>query len=144
MPNTPNEKKMPSTAPSAAPEDAPRMSGETSGLRNRPWKAAPAEASAEPTSTAAATRGPLICHTTASTAGGRPDGLPVTLAQSTRPRRFNFSTRAFRIIGHLRFGGAYAAPHAQRGVNAKTLRHVWTPLEEQEKSSGAVWHVVGC
>jgi hypothetical protein len=24
-------------------------------------------------------------------------------------RRFNFSIRAFRIIGHLRFGGAYAA-----------------------------------
>src|SRR3954468_9859900 len=35
-------------------------------------------------------------------------------------------------------------PHAQRGVNAKTLRHVWTPLEEQEKSSRAVWPVVGC
>jgi hypothetical protein len=29
MPNTPNEKKMPSTAPSAAPAEAPRMSGET-------------------------------------------------------------------------------------------------------------------
>src|SRR5829696_5308055 len=26
----------------------------------------------------------------------------------------------------------------------QTLRHVWTPLEEQEKSSGAVWPVVGC
>src|SRR4051812_21344210 len=25
-----------------------------------------------------------------------------------------------------------------------TTRHVWTPLEEQEKSSGAVWPVVGC
>src|SRR5215213_10106724 len=35
-------------------------------------------------------------------------------------------------------------PHAQRAVNAKTLRHVWTPLEEQEKSSRAVWPVVGC
>src|SRR4051794_9941311 len=35
-------------------------------------------------------------------------------------------------------------PHAQRAVNARTLRHVWTPLEEQEKSSGAVWPVVGC
>src|SRR4051812_29512174 len=22
--------------------------------------------------------------------------------------------------------------------------HVWTPVEEQEKSSRAVWHVVGC
>jgi len=26
----------------------------------------------------------------------------------------------------------------------QTLRHVWTPLEEQEKSLGAVWPVVGC
>src|SRR3954463_10080623 len=26
----------------------------------------------------------------------------------------------------------------------QSLRHVWTPLEEQEKSSGAVWPVVGC
>src|SRR3954453_10097480 len=26
----------------------------------------------------------------------------------------------------------------------QSLRHVWTPLEEQEKSSRAVWHVVGC
>src|SRR5215213_11387388 len=29
-------------------------------------------------------------------------------------------------------------------VRGKTLRHVWTPLEEQEKSSRAVWLVVGC
>ena len=39
---------MPMTAPSAAPDEAPRMSGETSGLRNRPWKAVPATASAAP------------------------------------------------------------------------------------------------
>jgi hypothetical protein len=44
----PSEKKMPSTAPSEAPEDAPRISGETSGLRNRPWNAVPATASAAP------------------------------------------------------------------------------------------------
>ena len=41
---------MPSTAPKAAPADTPRMSGETSGLRNRPWYAAPDAASAAPTS----------------------------------------------------------------------------------------------
>src|SRR3954453_5034247 len=35
-------------------------------------------------------------------------------------------------------------PHPQLAVNAKTLRPVWTPLEEQEKSSRAVWPVVGC
>ena len=50
MPSTPSEKKMPSTAPSAAPDEAPRMSGDTSGLRNRPWNAVPATASAAPTS----------------------------------------------------------------------------------------------
>ena len=62
MPKTPSEKKMPSTAPSAAPEDAPRISGDTSGLRNRPWNAVPATASAAPTSTAASTRGPRTCR----------------------------------------------------------------------------------
>ena len=83
MPTTPSEKKMPSTAPSAAPEDAPRMSGETSGLRNRPWNAVPATASAAPTSTAASTRGPRTCRITFSTAGETPDARPVNLANST-------------------------------------------------------------
>src|SRR5262249_45244658 len=69
MPNTPSEKKMPSTAPSAAPDEAPRISGDTSGLRNRPWKAVPATASAAPTNTAASTRGPRTSSTTFSTAG---------------------------------------------------------------------------
>src|SRR3954451_23888405 len=32
----------------------------------------------------------------------------------------------------------------ETGSGKPALRHVWTPLEEQEKSSGAVWHVVGC
>src|SRR5215472_10826879 len=58
---------MPSTAPSAAPDEAPRMSGETSGLRNRPWNAVPATASAPPTSTAATTRGPRTSSTTCPT-----------------------------------------------------------------------------
>ena len=34
---TGRERKMPSTAPRPAPADTPRMSGETSGLRNRFW-----------------------------------------------------------------------------------------------------------
>ena len=46
------------------------MSGETSGLRNRPWNAVPATASAAPTITAASTRGPRTCSTTFSTAAG--------------------------------------------------------------------------
>ncbi len=70
MPSTPSEKKMPITAPSAAPDEAPRMSGDTSGLRNSPWNAVPATASAEPTSSAAITRGPRTSSTTFSTAAG--------------------------------------------------------------------------
>ena len=71
---------MPSTAPSAAPDDAPRISGETSGLRNRPWNAVPATASAAPTSTAASTRGPRTCQITFSTAGGTSARWPVSFA----------------------------------------------------------------
>ena len=48
------------------------MSGDTSGLRNRPWNAVPATASAAPTSTAASTRGPRTSRMTFSTAGGTP------------------------------------------------------------------------
>ncbi len=83
MPTTPSEKKMPSTAPSAAPEEAPRISGDTSGLRNRPWNAVPATASAAPTMTAASTRGPRTSRTTFSTAGATDDGRPVKCAAST-------------------------------------------------------------
>ena len=36
------ERKMPSTAPSPAPAATPRMSGDTNGLRNKPWYVAPA------------------------------------------------------------------------------------------------------
>src|SRR4051795_3428494 len=35
-------------------------------------------------------------------------------------------------------------PYAQRGVNAKTLRHVWTPALAQEEFSGLVQRAVGC
>src|SRR4051794_8398174 len=35
-------------------------------------------------------------------------------------------------------------PHAQRAVNARTLRHVWTPALAQEESSGLVQRAVGC
>src|SRR5215203_2655331 len=33
-------------------------------------------------------------------------------------------------------------PHAQRAVNAKTLRHVWTPALAQEEFSGLVQRAV--
>ena len=75
---------MPSTAPSEAPDDAPRMSGETRGLRNRPWKAVPATASAAPTRPAASTRGPRTCQITVSTAGATFDGWPVSFANKDR------------------------------------------------------------
>src|SRR5215475_9945879 len=86
MANIPSEKKMPSTAPSDAPEDAPRISGETSGLRNRPWKAVPATASAAPISIAAPTRGPRTCQTTVSMAGATFAGWPVSFAAKTAKR----------------------------------------------------------
>jgi hypothetical protein len=59
------------------------MSGDTSGLRNRPWNAVPATASAAPTMTAAITRGPRTNSTTFSTAAGAPLGRPVRRARST-------------------------------------------------------------
>ena len=74
---------MPITAPSAAPDDAPRISGDTSGLRNRPWNAAPATASAAPTSTAAITRGPRTSRITFSVASGALGGRPVARDHST-------------------------------------------------------------
>ena len=69
MKSTFSDRKIPSTAPSAAPVDTPRMSGDTSGLRNMPWYAVPAAASAAPTISAASTRGPRTCSTTVSTFG---------------------------------------------------------------------------
>ncbi len=69
---------MPRTAPSAAPDDAPSRSGDTSGLRNRPWNAVPATASAAPTIAAASTRGPRTCQITFSTADGTSAGRPVS------------------------------------------------------------------
>ena len=59
------------------------MSGDTSGLRNSPWKAAPATASAAPTMTAATTRGPRTSNTTFSTAGDAELGCPVSRDHST-------------------------------------------------------------
>ena len=63
------------------------MSGDTSGLRNSPWNAVPATASAAPTRTAATTRGPRTCRMTLSATGETPDGAPVSLA----PSRLNSS-----------------------------------------------------
>ena len=77
---------MPSTAPSAAPDEAPRISGDTSGLRNSPWNAVPATASAAPTSAAASTRGPRTCQITFSTAAGTSGARPVSLAAMTWKR----------------------------------------------------------
>ena len=59
------------------------MSGETSGLRKRPWNAVPATASAAPTITAARTRGPRTSSTTFSTAAGAVLGRPVTRERRT-------------------------------------------------------------
>ena len=73
---TSSDRKMPSTAPNAAPADTPRMSGETSGFRNRPWYAAPEAASAPPTSNAARMRGPRMPNTTVSTVAGSPCAVP--------------------------------------------------------------------
>src|SRR5690349_21431497 len=36
------------------------------------------------------------------------------------------------------------SPNPSGSGKLGTVRHVWTPLEEQEKSSRAMWHVVGC
>ena len=57
------------------------MSGETSGLRNRPWYAAPAAARAAPTRMAAAMRGPRTLKTTVSIDAGSP-WVPVSFAHS--------------------------------------------------------------
>ena len=77
---------MPSTAPSAAPDEAPRISGDTSGLRNKPWNAVPATASAAPTMQAASTRGPRTCRMTLCTAAGTCGACPVSFAVSTVTR----------------------------------------------------------
>ena len=65
-------------APSAAPEAVPRTYGSASGFRMRPWKVAPATASAAPTSIAVRTRGIRRSHTMASVAGVhvRPRSMP--------------------------------------------------------------------
>ena len=52
--------RKPITAANAAPLLAPMMNGSTSGLRNTPWKIAPATLSAAPTSAAEITRGSRI------------------------------------------------------------------------------------
>ena len=54
------------------------------------------------------------------------------------------TSTAAGIMGRLRKRRGKLVPHPQCEVNATSLRHVWTPLEEQEKSSRAVWLVVGC
>ena len=50
-------KVMASIAPSAAPAETPSVNGVASGLRSRPWKTTPADASVEPTSAPASVRG---------------------------------------------------------------------------------------
>ena len=54
------------------------------------------------------------------------------------------TSTAAGIMGRLRKRRGKLVPHPQCEVNATSLRHVWTPLEEQEKSSRAVRPVVGC
>src|SRR3954449_9315849 len=48
--------------------------------------------------------------------------------KSSFDRRFSFSTRAFRIIGHLRFGGAYAARMLNAGQTPKLCDMCGRPL----------------
>src|SRR4051794_8192249 len=54
-----------------------------------------------------------------------------------------FARCALRIRARLRFGGRKATRYAQRAVNARTLRHVWTPALAQEEFSGLVQRAAG-
>ena len=54
------------TAPSDAPVDTPRMPGSASGLRKRPWSAAPATASPPPTTNPSSARGKRTLQITVS------------------------------------------------------------------------------
>src|SRR3712207_7897331 len=42
--------------------------------------------------------------------------------KSSLDRRFSLSAMAFRIMGHLRYRRRTCSPHAQRAVNATSLR----------------------
>lgn len=64
-------------APKDAPAEAPKMSGETMGLRNRPWYDAPEMASAEPISSAAMTRGRRIFSTMLDAEAGHESSEPM-------------------------------------------------------------------
>src|SRR4051795_10573055 len=55
-----------------------------------------------------------------------------------RRRHDREAVRSGRVTGE---GWRYGQ---ETGSGKPALRHVWTPLWEQEKSSRAVWHVVGC
>src|SRR6516162_9873222 len=108
---------MPSTAPSAAPDEAPRMSGETSGLRNRPWNAVPATASAPPTSTAATTRGPRTSSTTFSTAGGTAVVRP--MSRETRTSVSSASVTGYRPTVNATRRPSTSTPSAMRRPGRK-------------------------
>ncbi len=60
------------------------MSGETRGFLKRFWKAAPAQASAAPTASAATMRGVRTCRTSASTFVASPLSPPAIADQSAR------------------------------------------------------------
>src|SRR5690625_4779118 len=72
------------TAPTEAPEDTPNVYGSASGLRKRPWKAAPAIARDAPTSPDNNTRGKRIFHTILACMGSTvPSDIPGTIFEST-------------------------------------------------------------
>ena len=60
----PSPSRIETAAPTQAPFDTPSKSGETSGFLKMPWYTAPASARAEPTSSAASTRGRRNLSTT--------------------------------------------------------------------------------
>ncbi len=80
------KKRIASAAPRPAPADTPRMWGETSGLRNRPWNAAPEMDSPAPTNTPASSRGRRTSNRTDSRVGSQ-----VRSMGSTRDARISMT-----------------------------------------------------
>ncbi len=71
---------MTSVAAIPAPAAAPNRYGSASGLRNTPWKAAPAPASAAPTMPASSTRGTRSSQTIAASRSDSGESVPVSCA----------------------------------------------------------------
>jgi hypothetical protein len=76
-----------SVAAMPAPAAAPSRNGSASGLRNTPWNAAPATASAAPTSPPSTTRGTRICQMIAASCSDSGEVPPVSWAMISRATR---------------------------------------------------------